>query len=100
MNDTLDIASPPLSERHLEPDLGCAAFLIATGYDLVALERVGRRYGFEFAPAAGQAAAQYRQGAVVVAKDYNNALAWLKDQLYAEKFRNGENSGQQKQYRR
>lgn len=101
MNDTPD-TTPPLTERHLEPDLHAAAFLLARGYDLIALEPVGRRFAFEFSPEAHASAVEYRNGGMVEAQTFADCLVWLKGRLYAEKFRNGngENVGQQKQHRR
>ena len=71
---------------HLEPDLHAAAFLLTKGFPLIRLERVGRRFAFEFSPDAQPVAMEYRQGGTVVARDYADALTRLKDQLYSAKF--------------
>ena len=75
-----------MNNVHLEPDLHAAAFLLTKGFPLIRLERVGRRYAFEFSPDAQQAAHDFRSGGTVVARDFAAALTRLKDELYAAKY--------------
>ena len=84
--NTTERTEPNGRSVHLEPDLHAAAFLLTKGFSLIRLERVGRRFAFEFSPEAHAAAQEYRQGGTVVARDFARALRQLKDSLYAVKF--------------
>jgi len=85
-------------QTHLEPDLHCAGFLLTKGYNLIGLEKMGRRFAFLFSPEAHAAAQEYRSGGgMVVARDFADAINRLKDELYSAKFaettRNGTGNG-------
>jgi hypothetical protein len=77
------------TQVHLQPDLYVAAYLMARGFALLGLERVGRRFAFQFNPEAHETAQEYRHGASTEARqvrDFAAALTRLKDELYAAKF--------------
>jgi hypothetical protein len=79
------------TQLHLEADLHCAAFVLARGFPLLGLERSGKRYLFEFAPEAVEAAHEYAENALIPARDYADAIARLKNSLYSEKFKESRN---------
>lgn len=73
---------------HLESDIGCAAYLYASGFELLDLVPVGSRYSFRFDDPDGKiqaASRDYFRGGTVGAKQLVEALKHLKDLLYAEK---------------
>lgn len=86
-------------EHHLEPDLHVAGYLLARGFALLGLQKVGKRFAFTFPPEAQDAVHDYQEGGVVRARDFAQALARLKDQLFAAKFKD-ENGIENEQYPR
>lgn len=75
------------TQTYLEHDLHRAAFVLARGFPLLGLQRNGKRFLFEFALDAEQAAHEYAEDAVIPARAYASAIARLKDQLYEAKFK-------------
>jgi hypothetical protein len=97
MNDasTFQFTPNALAEHaHLESDLHVASFLLARGFQLLGLERVGTRYGFKFEldVASGDVTSaiwEYNRGALVPAREFAAAIQQLKSALYAAKFKDG-----------
>lgn len=85
---------------HLEPDLHVAGYLLARGFALLGLQKVGKRFAFTFQPEAQKAVRDYQKGGVIGAQDYAQALARLKDQLFAAKFKDENGNGAHGNYHR
>jgi hypothetical protein len=79
------------TQIHVEADLHCAAFVLARGFPLLGLQRSGKRYLFEFASGAVEAAQEYAENAPIPARDYADAISRLKNSLYSEKFKEDRN---------
>lgn len=78
--------------EYLESDLHAASYLLALGFRLVGLELVGTRYSFKFesdsnSGDANAAICEYRQGAMIPARDFAAAIQQLKGELYAAKYK-------------
>jgi hypothetical protein len=87
---------------HLEGDLSIAAYLLSKGHILLGLELVGTRFSFKFENTDGSASlavSAYTQGGMVEALRFAEAIKQLKSLLYAEKFRNGNGNGNERNTR-
>lgn len=78
-----------MTKEYVEADLGCAAFLDASGYKLIGLKELGpNRLGFWFddpCQTAERDAARYFAGATVGAERLAMSIRSLKARLRAEK---------------
>jgi hypothetical protein len=78
--------------EYLESDLYVASYLLARGFSLLGLELLGSRFAFKFGGDGTSAdpptaTREYRQGAVIPARDFAAAVQQLKGELYAAKFK-------------
>jgi hypothetical protein len=88
--------------EYLESDLHAASYLLTKGFRLLGLELVGTRYSFRFESSVDSrdaiaAIREYRNGALIPARDYAASIQQLKGELYAAKFTKDRN-GNEKHY--